>query len=180
MQNCLIADSLSLAATAHSRQLQVDCRQSPHSLPPHSAPVKGAKAEAETWPMTRRRHNNNNNLVTVHYSIRTISGGTTKTAETAAATVRQKTHYSLSFSLNSPRCDSRQFASLLFRFVSLLFRAFDIKVFTVFRLEFEARKRSAVSKVLPSTINQHTHAHHIAIITVTIISNMLVPVCVHY
>lgn len=40
-----------------------------------------------------------------------------------------------------------------------MFRAFDIKVFTVFRLEFEARKRSAVSKVLPSTINQHTHSH---------------------
>lgn len=39
----------------------------------------------------------------------------------------------------------------------LLFRAFDIKVFTVFRLEFEARKRSAASKVLPSTINQRTH-----------------------
>lgn len=30
-------------------------------------------------------------------------------------------------------------------------------MFTVFRLEFEARKRSAASKVLPSTINQLTH-----------------------
>lgn len=162
MQNCLIADSFNAAATVHSRQLVVDCRQS--HIPPSAQPelVKGAKAETETWPMTRRRHNkNNNNLVTVHYSIRAISEGTTKTAAAAAAEARLKTHYSLSFSLNSPRWDSRQFASLLFRFVSLCFvhlilKCLQFSVWNSRRVKGQQCLRSCPLQL----INTHSHTHY--------------------
>lgn len=162
MQNCLIADSFNAAATVHSRQLVVDCRHS-HIPPAQPELVKGAKAEAETetWPMTRRRHNkNNNNLVTVHYSIRAICEGTTKTAAAAAAEARLKTHYSLSFSLNSPRWDSRQFASLLFRFVSLCFvhlilKCLQFSVWNSRRVKGQQCLRSCPLQL----INTHSHTH---------------------